>query len=159
MKRDKTMSHWKYNGYPFTTDHIGNNAGFVYVITDMNTGERYIGKKFFFERRTLPPLKGKTRKRKVTRESNWKDYTSSSKQVNECIKSGHVMDYKILNVYPDRREVNYGELRWQILLDVLDTKNNFMNGNISRVFYKSRKYDQFRQMDLQKMVDYVTGEK
>ena len=37
--------------------------GFVYLITDLTTNRKYIGKKLFWNTRKLKPLKGKTRRR------------------------------------------------------------------------------------------------
>jgi hypothetical protein len=57
--------------------------GFVYLITNTETGKYYVGKKSLFTTRHLPPLKGKTRRRKVTKESKWTGYKSSNKDVQK----------------------------------------------------------------------------
>jgi hypothetical protein len=64
---------WIYKDEPFTSEDIGDYIGFVYLLTDPD-GKKYIGKKLFVSRRKLPPLKGKTRKRTVIKESDWKTY-------------------------------------------------------------------------------------
>ena len=51
------------------------------MITNKDTNEFYIGKKSLYSHRTLPPLKGYKRKRKVIKESKWRDYSSSNKSV------------------------------------------------------------------------------
>jgi len=65
---------WYYKGEEFTSEMIGDYIGFVYCITDLSTSKKYIGKKNFKSTRKLKPLKGKTRKRTVVKESDWKSY-------------------------------------------------------------------------------------
>ena len=52
---------WLYKGKEFTSDMIDDNFGFVYEISDLDNGKKYIGKKWFWSTRKRPPLKGKTR--------------------------------------------------------------------------------------------------
>jgi hypothetical protein len=54
---------WYYNGEEFTSEMIGDYVGFVYLITDLSNGKKYVGKKTLMSKRKLPPLKGKTRRR------------------------------------------------------------------------------------------------
>ena len=61
------------------TDMPEGTIGFVYMITNKEDGKFYIGKKSLYSHRTLPPLKGYKRKRKVIKESNWGHYNSSNK--------------------------------------------------------------------------------
>ena len=74
---------WTYNGKPFnpTPEVIEDYQGFVYELEEISTGKKYIGKKFFWSKRRLPPLKGKSRKRIVKKESDWRDYYGSSEEV------------------------------------------------------------------------------
>ena len=51
--------------------------GFVYLITNLTTGQKYIGKKLAQFKRTKPPLKGKKLKRRSVVESDWRDYWGS----------------------------------------------------------------------------------
>lgn len=65
------MTDWTYRGLPFDSSLIGKNVGFVYIITNLQTGKRYIGKKvFLFTKR----VKGK--RTKV--ESDWREYYGSN---------------------------------------------------------------------------------
>jgi len=61
---------WYYEGEEFTSEMIEDYVGFVYLITDLTNGKKYVGKKLFVSKRKLPPLKGKTRKRTVIKESD-----------------------------------------------------------------------------------------
>ena len=58
-------------------------VAFIYKITNNITNQVYYGKRSIYSSRTLPPLKGSKRKRKVIKESNWADYKSSNKEVQE----------------------------------------------------------------------------
>jgi|GEM_PF-3191194 len=58
------MINETYNGKPFTSKNIGDHVALVYLVTDRLTGRKYIGLKTILCKRTLPALKGSTRKRK-----------------------------------------------------------------------------------------------
>ena len=142
------MNKWKYNDKEFTSDDIGDYNGFVYLITNKLTNKRYIGKKFFYSLRTLKPLKGYKRKRKVKKESDWQKYNSSSKYVLADIEEFGIdnFEFKILNLCLDRAETNYSELKhliyWQVL-EKLDEDGNraFYNENIAMRFYHNVKHN------------------
>jgi len=70
---------WFYKGKKVESieDMPKDAFGFVYVVTHVISGKKYIGKKALFHNRTLPPLKGKKRRRKVVKESDWKTYFGS----------------------------------------------------------------------------------
>jgi hypothetical protein len=72
---------WYLNSEEFTSENIGDSIGFVYRITNKTNGMKYLGKKLFVSTNRLPPLKGKTRKRIVKKESDWKSYFGSSEEV------------------------------------------------------------------------------
>ena len=57
------MNTWKYKGNAFTSEDIGDYVGFVYIVTDNTNGMKYIGKKNFYSKTKLKPLKGQKRKR------------------------------------------------------------------------------------------------
>ena len=66
--------HWEYKGLELEPSKA---VGFVYLIIDLEDNRKYIGKKNFSGR-------GKLNKGKP---SNWKTYTSSSKFLQELIKT------------------------------------------------------------------------
>ena len=55
--------NWEYQNKEFTENDIGDNYGFVYVITNLISGKKYIGKKFFYSSKTKT-LKGKRKRYK-----------------------------------------------------------------------------------------------
>jgi hypothetical protein len=67
----------------FTEDKIGNNFGFVYLITHMSTGRKYVGKKFF-SKAGYKQVKGK--RKKIRKTSDWEKYWGSNKELQEEVK-------------------------------------------------------------------------
>ena len=59
--------------------------GFVYLITDTVANKKYIGKKLFWNKRKLKPLKGKTRRRIQVVESDWKNYYGSNEELQQLV--------------------------------------------------------------------------
>ena len=112
--------------------------GFIYVITNKIDNRKYIGKKQCFAVRKRPPLKGKTRNRRVTIELPWKEYTSSSKEVNEDILK-HGKDnfiFEIVRWCDNKSQLAYYEAKEQFDNDVLLTEeyyNGIINLRLGRV--------------------------
>ena len=61
-------------------------VGFVYLITDKSNNKKYVGKKLLTSKRKLAPLKGKTRKRTVVKETDWQKYYGSSEEVKLMVE-------------------------------------------------------------------------
>jgi hypothetical protein len=111
---------WLYNNQEFkeTPEEF---QGFVYCITELNTGMMYIGKKFFWKPKVLPV--NKTRKRRVrTRvESDWRNYYGSNKFLRQLIEANGKDNYKreILRMCRSKGECSYYEAKLQFEYDVL----------------------------------------
>ncbi len=138
-------SHWLFKSEPYDPvyDDI-DHAGFVYVIHNTIDGRKYIGKKRFHKKRTLKPLKGYKRKRIKITESDWREYTGSSEFLNTDIErlGKKYFLFEILSFHPNFTEVNYHELRLQVLLNVLEERDAagdriYYNRNIIRKFFPS----------------------
>jgi hypothetical protein len=117
---------WLYNGEELT-ETPEEYQGFVYQITELDTGMMYIGKKFFWKPKILP--KNKTRKRRVrTRvESDWRDYYGSNKLVIQLVKEKGRDNYKreILRMCKTKGECSYYEAKLQFENDVLLNSNYY----------------------------------
>ena len=121
---------WTYKGKTFT-ENIDDLAGFVYVITEIETGIKYIGKKQFWKKVTRPPLKGKKRRRITRKESDWKSYYGSSDKVKELLKKNGPKAFKreIIHLCKTLGEMSYRELQEQVDNKVLFT-DEYYNGII-----------------------------
>ena len=75
---------WLYKDLPFDEEKIGDNVGFVYIITNLSNGKKYIGKKLFTKSKTYQRNK---KKRKTRVSSDWQTYTGSNANLNEDIKN------------------------------------------------------------------------
>ena len=122
---------WYYDNKPLAEVPDGY-VGFVYIITDKSNGKMYIGKKGFLARKTLPPLKGKTRKRRSLVESDWKDYYGSSIEVKQLVeeRGGDNFHREILHLCKSKSEMGYLEAKEQFDRNVL-LDDNYYNGIIS----------------------------
>ena len=100
---------------------IKNYQGFVYVIYNSETKKYYIGKKFFWSKRTRPPLKGKKNKRHYVIESDWRTYWGSCNNLLNDIKllGEDKFTRHILNCYRNKWDCAYYELKAQLKYNVL----------------------------------------
>jgi hypothetical protein len=114
---------WHYNNLPFepSDDELSDYVGFVYCITELDTGKKYIGKKFFWSTRKLPPLKGQKRRRTVKKQSDWMKYYGSSEELKLLVetKGGDAYHREILRLCKTKGECSYYEAKEQFDRDVL----------------------------------------
>jgi hypothetical protein len=120
---------WIYDNEEFTSSMIGDHIGFVYEITDLDNGMKYIGKKKFWSKVTRPPLKGQKRKRKSVKESDWMDYHGSSEQVKSLVEEHGRNRFKreILRLCNSLGEMNYFEMWHQMDRHVLLKPDQYYN--------------------------------
>ena len=129
---------WLLGTTEFTSEMIGEYVGFVYIITDLTSSKMYVGKKLFSSKRTLPPLKGKTRKRKVIKESDWMSYYGSSEELMTLVENNGPESFKreILHLCHSRGEMSYLEAKEQFDREVL-LSDYYYNGIINCKIHKS----------------------
>jgi Putative endonuclease segE, GIY-YIG domain len=112
--------------------------GFIYRVTNISSGKQYIGRKQLMANRTLPPLKGTKRKRKVQKESDWKTYYGSHPEIKEFIKAGMEDDFEreILEFAFSPKHLTYLETRYLFEKRVLEFPNLYYNDNILGKFFR-----------------------
>jgi hypothetical protein len=103
------LSHWLYTG-KLLLEAPENYFGFVYIITNKTSGKKYIGRKYFGTTRRVK-VAGKKRRKVVRKDSNWKEYTGSSKNLNsDILKLGKEnFKFQILIMGETKGQVNYLE--------------------------------------------------
>ena len=128
-------TEWTYNGEPFA-EEIKPYEGFVYMITNLINGRRYLGKKHFWTRRKE---KGKTRK--VTRESDWENYYGSSDLLKADIASMGKENFKreILHLCVYKKEMTFLEEKEQWDHNVLMSDDWYNTSIGGRYFVADRR--------------------
>ena len=120
---------WTFYGLPYE-EVFDNHIGFVYLITNVLTGRKYIGKKNFFFSKTKI-VKGKKKNIKV--DSDWKVYYSSSEELKADVEKYGKENFKreIIKLCQTKGEMSYFEAKIQFEHDVLLYPNLWYNSWIS----------------------------
>ena len=138
--------NWVYQGKELTEVPKGY-FGFIYMLTYAD-GKKYIGKKAFYDNKTLPALKNgevrenakRIKKRQngklvpydiISKESNWKTYEGSLKTPYK----EKVIEKLILMLCETKRYLTFKEAHALFTYEVLED-DNFLNENILGKFYK-----------------------
>lgn len=130
---------WLYNDEVFESEDIKDYYGFCYLLTDLENGKQYIGRKYFYSIR-----KKKGIRKKVKSESDWKSYYSSSKKVKQIVlESGHNrFKREILSLYIKKGQVNYNETKLLFQHNVLEARDEkgeklYYNDNIMNRYFST----------------------
>ena len=123
---------WKYNGKEFTEDMIGDIYGFVYLIINLVSGRKYVGKKFFYSSKTKQ-VNRKKKKFKVA--SNWQTYFGSSEiLLKDVIMEGEEkFSREIIHLCRSRGECSYLETKEQFQRSVLESDEYYNTWIMCRV--------------------------
>jgi hypothetical protein len=125
------MLDWTYKGEIFTPPDPNKYEGFIYLIENLSNGKLYIGKKHFWTRQ-----KDKKTKRKMKKESDWRNYYSSSDDLKKDVQLLGKEHFKrtILYLCIYKKQMTYLEQKEQwdknVLLD-----ENYYNTNIGGKFF------------------------
>jgi hypothetical protein len=111
--------HWENT--LFAEDVYEVPFGFIYKITNNMNGRMYVGKKQCLSVKKRAPLKGKKNKRHSIVETDWRTYTSSSRQLNEDIVEfgKENFTFKILRFCDSKWQLAYEETKIQFEEEVL----------------------------------------
>lgn len=142
--------NWLYNGEEIKdiSQFPEGTFGFVYKVTHHPTGKKYIGKKvlYYNQKRKLTKLDlevfvGKGRKpshKVIQKESDWKTYYGSQKDIKQLISEGKQTDFtrEILQLVSDKKLLTYFETKYLFVNSVLEHPDVFFNDNILGKFYR-----------------------
>jgi hypothetical protein len=128
---------WLYNNEEITK-LPEDCVGFVYLITNLTSQRKYIGKKLAkFSKTSVKTvtLKNGTKKKKKIRskiDSDWMDYYGSSIELNKDVEELGKENFtrEILYFCKSKAECSYIEAREQFARKVLET-TDYYNGQIS----------------------------
>jgi hypothetical protein len=139
------MTKWMY-GENFNPEDY---TGFIYKITNLTNGKFYIGKKSFFhntnvklgkkELAALPVTRGKKPTKKlVTKESDWKNYWGSNKElINDVKELGEdCFECIILKLCTTKKQLTYFEVHYQCAHDCLLGANSYNDNILGKFFYR-----------------------
>ncbi len=124
---------WTFENNVFDPEEsfLEDYQGFVYIITELTTDKKYIGKKFFWKPKTLPVTKKRKRKVKTRAISDWKKYYGSSQEVKTLVEEKGAENFKreVLKLCRTKGECSYYEAKLQFEYDVL-LRDDFYNAFI-----------------------------
>ena len=130
---------WLYDGKVFESEDIKDYFGFCYILTDLENGMKYIGRKYFHSVR-----KKKGIRKSVRSESDWKTYYSSSKKIQQMVQESGPNRFKreILSLYKKKGQVNYNETKLLFQHNVLEAANDdgerlYYNDNIMNRYFST----------------------
>ena len=136
---------WLYKNKEINSieDMPADTFGFVYLVTHTPSGKKYLGKKQLISNRTLPPLKGQKKKRKIQKESDWKTYYGSQTEVKQLVKeSQDMLEFvrEIIIFTSTKKQLTYFETKLQFVNEVLEN-DEYLNSNILGKFFRKDLYD------------------
>lgn len=147
MENNLGIPNWvNYEGVEINSidDFEKNSIGFIYVI-EMSNGRKYIGKKNLYSERKKhfgkKKLSEMTDKRLKTyeiikKESDWKSYLGSNKQLKEDLVEGiRVVKREIIIECDSIKKLTFYELKALIIYDVL-MNDEYYNDNILGKFFR-----------------------
>jgi len=113
---------WYNNGVPFEDD--GTHFGFVYLIENLITNRKYIGRKYF-SKAGVRQVNGK--KRKIRKTSDWENYFGSNETLKaEVAELGeHNFRRTILHLCKSKSECSYLETKEIFARDALLTEEYY----------------------------------
>ena len=121
---------WSFRGRPIDEELFSKICdagflGFVYEITENETGKKYIGKKGLLKKVKRKP-RGSKRHKIVWKESDWRTYHGSSPTLTERVESGeYTYSREILLFCRGKADMMFYETKYQIDKGVIFDDNYY----------------------------------
>jgi len=111
---------WTYNGKEYD-EQPNDYQGFVYIITELDTGKKYVGKKNFWRPKVLPKNSKRSRNVRTRVPSDWRTYFGSNTDIQTLKEDKGEDNYKreIIRLCHTKGEMSYFEAKAQFDNDVL----------------------------------------
>jgi hypothetical protein len=138
---------YKQNEIRELTDMPEDSFGFIYEVTHVPTGRKYLGKKQLIsvtkkalgkkELALLTDKRAKTYKI-VRKEGDWKKYYGSNPEIKQLIKEGKQSEFtrEILTFVPSKKLLTYYENKYLFINEVIEPHTNYINDNIEGRYFK-----------------------
>jgi Putative endonuclease segE, GIY-YIG domain len=123
---------WEFKNKTFTEDMIGDNYGFVYIITNLTNNKKYIGKKFFYSSKTKQVNK---KKKRIKVASDWQSYYGSNAELQNDVKTLGEDNFtrEIIHLCKTKGTCGYLEAKEQFIRNVLETDDYYNTWIMVRV--------------------------
>jgi hypothetical protein len=125
--------NWIYNDIDFTEEQdTCDYVGFVYLITNLVTGRKYVGKKLFHFSKTKQ-VKGKKKKMKVA--SDWQTYYGSNDELKKDVTIHGEENFRreILHLCKSKGDCSYLEAKEQFVRGVMESDDYYNSWIMVRV--------------------------
>ena len=123
---------WKHNNEIFTETAIDNNIGFVYIIENVLTKRKYVGKKLFWSSKTKQVNK---KKKKFKVPSDWQEYYGSSEELKKDVETFGKENFTrtIIHLCKSKGECSYLEAKEQFVRNVIESDEYYNTWIMVRV--------------------------
>ena len=129
------------------TDMPEDIFGFIYEVTHLPTGRKYLGKKQLISvtkkplgKKELALLQNKRAKtyKIVKKESDWKTYYGSHSEIKGLIKEGKQSEFsrEILMFTSNKKLHTYYENKFLFIKGVIEPDSNYINDNIEGRYFR-----------------------
>ena len=123
---------WQHKNNTFTEEMIGDNYGFVYIITNNLSNKKYIGKKFFYSMKTKQVNK---KKKRIKVSSDWQTYYGSNAELQNDVKQLGEENFsrEIVHLCKTKGTCGYLEAKEQFIRNVLESDDYYNTWIMVRV--------------------------
>ena len=129
------------------TDMPEGSFGFIYEVTHLPTGKKYLGRKQLIsvtkkalgkKELALITDKRSSKKKTVIKETDWKTYHGSHPEMKQLIKENKQLEFtrEILMFVPTKKQLTYYEDKYLYMKGVIEPGSTYYNDNISGRFFK-----------------------
>ena len=129
------------------TDMPENTFGFIYEVTHIPTGKKYIGRKQLIsvtkkalgkKELALITDKRSSKKKTVIKETDWKTYHGSHPEIKQLIKENKQLEFtrEILMFVPTKKQLTYYEDKYLYMKGVIEPGSVYINDSISGRFFR-----------------------
>jgi hypothetical protein len=129
------------------TDMPEHTFGFIYEVTHTPTGKKYLGRKQLIsvtrkllgkKELALITDKRSSKKKTITKETDWKAYYGSHPEIKQMVKEGKQLEFtrEILIFVSTKKQLTYYEDKYLYMKGVIEPGSTYFNDNVSGRFFK-----------------------